>query len=81
MTVKPNDIIDERKNNEKSCGMVVKVIEGGAGFQNMKCCGYTMGENDLVTEFTNKNDRPEAQKVKKGTIIDEGKNNQAPTDS
>ena len=74
MTLKPDDMIDERKNYKESCGLVVKVTKGGAGFQNLKCCGYTLGEEDKVTEIADTGNRPEGPKIKKGTIIDENKN-------
>ncbi len=74
MALKKNDIIDERKKYEKSCGIVVEVLNGGAGFTNMICCGYDLGEDDLVENYTDKGDRAEGKLIKKGTIIDENKN-------
>jgi hypothetical protein len=74
MTLKKGDIIDERKNYEKSCGIVVEVLNGGGGFTNMICCGYDLGENDLVESFSDEGNRAEGKVIKKGVVIDENKN-------
>ncbi len=74
MALKKGDIIDEKKNYEKSCGIAVKVVKGGAGFQNMICCGYDLGEEDLVTSYDSEKQRVEGKKIKKGVVIDENKN-------
>jgi len=73
MALKKGDIIDEKKNYEQSCGLAVKVVNGGAGFQNMICCGYDLGEDDAVKTYDNKKQRVEGKKIKKGVIIDENK--------
>lgn len=74
MAVKKGDILDEKKNYEQSCGIVVEVLNGGAGFQNMVCCGYDLGENDLVGSFKDSSGRIEGKTIKKGAVIDENKN-------
>ena len=75
MALKKGDIIDEKKNYEKSCGIAVKVLSGGGGFQNMMCCGYNLGGKDVVKVFDPSIKRMEGKVVKKGVVIDESKNN------
>ena len=74
MALEKGNIIDERKKYDKSCGMVVEVLNGGAGYQNLSCCGYDLGEDDLVKSYEDKGDRAEGKVIKKGTVIDENKN-------
>jgi hypothetical protein len=50
MAVKKGDIIDERKRHPDSCGLVVKVMGGGEGFEKIICCGHELTEADTVTE-------------------------------
>jgi len=38
-------IIDESKNNPNSCGLKIRVVDGGAGFDKVYCCG-----NELTPE-------------------------------
>jgi hypothetical protein len=73
MALKKGDIIDERKNYEKSCGIAVEVLNGGGGFSNMSCCGYDLGENDQVENFEDDGTRAEGKTIKKGVVIDENK--------
>ncbi|MGQ0811443.1 MAG: hypothetical protein ACT4OO_09500 [Nitrospiraceae bacterium] len=51
MAVKKGDLIDERKRHSDGCGLVVKIIGGGAGFEKIICCGHELTEEDLVTEI------------------------------
>lgn len=37
MSVKKGDIIDEWKRHPGSCGLVVKVMGGGEGFEKIVC--------------------------------------------
>jgi hypothetical protein len=74
MGLKPGDIIDEKKNHEQSCGIVTKVVSGGAGFEKMECCGFELDERDLADDWNQTIDRFEGGVIKKGTLIDEGKN-------
>jgi hypothetical protein len=62
MAVKKGDIIDERKRHPDSCGLVVKVMGGGDGFEKIVCCGHDLTEADLVTEVSSSFGR------KKGTL-------------
>jgi hypothetical protein len=50
MAVKKGDIIDERKRHPDSCGLVVKIMSGGEGFEKIVCCGNELTETDVVAE-------------------------------
>jgi hypothetical protein len=39
MALKKGDIIDEHKRHPDSCGLVLKVMNGGEGFEKIRCCG------------------------------------------
>ncbi len=63
MALKKGDIIDERKRFPDSCGLMLKVLSGGEGFQKVICCGHELTEEDVVTS-------PEASRGrKKGTLV------------
>ena len=48
MALKKGDIIDEQKRYPDSCGLVVKVMNGGEGFEKIRCCGHELNEEDVV---------------------------------
>jgi hypothetical protein len=48
MALKKGDIIDERKRYPDSCGLIVKVMGGGEGFEKIMCCGHELTEEDVV---------------------------------
>jgi hypothetical protein len=50
MGIKKGDIIDERKRYPDSCGLVVKIMGGGEGFQKIVCCGHELTEEDIVPQ-------------------------------
>lgn len=50
MALKKGDILDEVKRHQQSCGLVVKVMGGGAGFEKIVCCGHDLTEEDLVSD-------------------------------
>jgi hypothetical protein len=50
MGLKKGDLIDEHKRYPHSCGLVVKVMGGGTGFEKIICCGHELTEEDLVSE-------------------------------
>jgi hypothetical protein len=72
MALKKGDIIDEYKRYPESCGLVVKVLAGGTGFQKVVCCGHELTEDDVVSERIKKGGRKMGQKGV-GFIIDEKK--------
>lgn len=50
MALKKGDVLDERKRHPDSCGLVVKVMDGGAGFEKIICCGHELTEADVVSQ-------------------------------
>jgi hypothetical protein len=46
--VKKGDIIDEKKRHPESCGLMVKVMAGGEGFEKIVCCDHELTDADLV---------------------------------
>ena len=51
MGVKKGDILDERKRHPDGCGLVVKIMGGGAGFQKIVCCRHDLTEEDVVSQM------------------------------
>jgi len=60
--IKKGDILDEHKRHPHSCGLVVKVMGGGEGFEKLVCCEHELTEEDLVVEVARGSGR------KKGTL-------------
>lgn len=50
MALKKGDILDEFKRHPHACGLVVKVMGGGEGFERIVCCGHDLTEADLVPD-------------------------------
>jgi hypothetical protein len=50
MALKKGDLIDEHKRHPGSCGLVIKVMGGGAGFEKVLCCGHELTEEDIISE-------------------------------
>ena len=48
MALKKGDIIDEHKRHPDSCGLVLKVMNGGEGFEKIRCCGHELTTEDVV---------------------------------
>jgi hypothetical protein len=48
MALKKGDIIDEHKRHPESCGLVLKVMNGGEGFEKIRCCGHELTAEDVV---------------------------------
>jgi len=72
VALKKGDIIDEYKRFPDSCGLVVKVMAGGEGFEKIVCCGHELTADDVVTEKIKKGGRKMGDKGV-GVIIDERK--------
>jgi Desulfoferrodoxin, N-terminal domain len=72
MGLKKGDIIDEFKRYPESCGLIVKVMSGGEGFQKIVCCGHDLTAEDVVPVPLKKHGRRKGQKGV-GFIIDERK--------
>ncbi len=55
----PGVMLEEKRQFPQSCGLRVLVLDGGAGFEGIDCCGHTMttgAVNDL--KFGRRNDEP-----------------------
>jgi len=50
VALKKGDILDEFKRHQHGCGLVVKVMGGGKGFEKVVCCGHDLTEEDLVPD-------------------------------
>ncbi|MEO5955412.1 MAG: hypothetical protein ABIR36_06955 [Nitrospiraceae bacterium] len=50
MALKKGDILDEFKRHPHACGLIVKVMGGGEGFEKIVCCGHDLTEEDLVLD-------------------------------
>ena len=74
MGVQKGDIIDESKKSLDSCRLAIKVIEGGAGFTKVECCGLELTEADKVESADDSVERYAGESAKPGVIIDESKN-------
>lgn len=72
MGLKKGDIIDEYKRFPDSCGLIVKIMAGGDGFQKVVCCGHELTDEDVVPEPIKKGGRKPGPKGR-GIIIDEKK--------
>ncbi|SRR6266508_801148 len=70
MGLKKGDIIDEFKRYPESCGLIVKVMSGGEGFQKIVCCGHDLTAEDVVPTPIKRHGRKKGQKGI-GFIIDE----------
>ncbi|MFQ5575292.1 MAG: hypothetical protein ACE5E0_06700 [Terriglobia bacterium] len=73
MSVKPNDLIDEKKKHDQSCRVLVKVVSGGAGFESISCCGNELTAEDTV-EAAQDTARSTGSQAGPGLVIDESKN-------
>jgi len=51
MALKKGDILDEHKRHPRSCGLVVKVMGGGSGFEKLVCCDHELTDQDVVDEI------------------------------
>ena len=70
MALKKGDIIDEHKQYPDSCGLVVKVMNGGEGFEKIICCGHELTEEDVVPSLNQGRGRKKGELVI-GMAIDE----------
>ena len=51
MGLKKGDIIDEHKHHPDSCGLIIKVMDGGEGFEKVVCCDHELTEEDITPTF------------------------------
>lgn len=74
MAIQKGDIIDESRKSLDSCRLAIKVLEGGAGFTKVDCCGLELTEADRVDSTDDSVERYAGESAKPGAIIDESKN-------
>ena len=72
MALKKGDIIDEHKRHPDSCGLVLKVMNGGEGFEKIMCCGHELTTEDIVPSFSQGRGRRKGPLVA-GMTIDENR--------
>jgi hypothetical protein len=72
MAVKKGDLIDEFKRHKDGCGLVVKIMGGGEGFQKIVCCGHELTAEDIVPTVTSSVGRKLGH-TPIGVILDEKK--------
>lgn len=72
MAVKKGDLIDEQKRHPHSCGLVVKVMGGGEGFEKIVCCDHELTEEDVVSEMGPRTGRKKGA-LPPAVILDEKK--------
>lgn len=72
MAVKKGDIIDEHKRFPESCGLVIKVMGGGEGFEKVLCCDHELTEEDVVEDLGKRKGR-KIGKLAPSVILDEKK--------
>lgn len=72
MALKKGDIIDERKRYPDSCGLVIKVMGGGEGFERILCCDHELTEADIVTDVSSSFGRKKGA-LPPAVILDEKK--------
>ena len=73
MPLKKGDIIDENKRHPDGCGLVLKVMGGGEGFEKIICCGHELTDEDVVSSLGSSRGRKKG-KLLAGMTIDEKKN-------
>ena len=72
MALKKGDLIDERKRHPDSCGLVVKVMGGGEGFEKIMCCDHELTDADVVSVIGGSKGRKRGQ-LPAAIVLDEKK--------
>jgi hypothetical protein len=72
MALKMGDLIDERKRHPDSCGLVVKVMGGGEGFEKIICCDHELTDADVVSVIGGSKGRKRGQ-LPAAIVLDEKK--------
>lgn len=72
MGIKKGDIIDEHKRFPESCGLVIKVMGGGEGFEKVLCCDHELTDGDVVDDLGKRKGRVTG-KLAPSVILDEKK--------
>lgn len=72
MGIKKGDLIDERKRHPESCGLVVKIMGGGEGFEKVMCCDHELTAADVVPSLVTSKGRKRGQ-LAAAIVLDEKK--------
>jgi len=72
VALKKGDILDEIKRYQHACGLVVKVMGGGEGFEKIVCCGHDLTEEDLVPDVVTVRGRKKGN-LPPAVVLDEKK--------
>ncbi|HET7438295.1 MAG TPA: hypothetical protein VFJ56_02265 [Nitrospira sp.] len=72
MALKKGDLIDERERHPDSCGLVVKVMGGGEGFEKIICCDHELTDADVVSAIGGSKGRKRGQ-LPAAIVLDEKK--------
>ena len=72
MALKKGDLIDEQKRYPHSCGLIVKVMGGGEGFEKIVCCDHELTDEDVVSDISSRSRRLKGQ-LPAAVILDEKK--------
>ena len=72
MALKKGDVLDEFKRHPHACGLVVKVMGGGEGFEKIVCCDHALTEEDLVPDVATVRGRKKGN-LPPAVILDEKK--------
>jgi hypothetical protein len=72
VALKKGDLIDEQKRHPHSCGLIVKVMGGGEGFEKIVCCDHELTEGDVVSDISSRSGRKKGQ-LPAAVILDENK--------
>jgi hypothetical protein len=72
VALKKGDILDEFKRHPQACGLVVKVMGGGEGFEKIVCCGHALTEEDLVPDVATVGGRKKGN-LPPAVVLDEKK--------
>jgi len=72
MGLKKGDLIDEHKRHPESCGLVVKIMAGGEGFERILCCDHELTDADIVSVMGSSKGRKRGQ-LPTAIVLDEKK--------
>jgi len=72
VALKKGDLIDEKKRHPHSCGLIVKVMGGGEGFEKIVCCDHELTDEDVVSDISSRSGRKKGQ-LPAAVILDEKK--------
>jgi hypothetical protein len=72
VALKKGDLIDEQKRHPDSCGLIVKVMGGGEGFEKIVCCDHELTDEDVVSDISSRSGRKKGE-LPAAVILDEKK--------